>query len=418
MDGLFKFIDSNPTAFHVVETCRQELLNAKFTELYENSDWNIKKGGKYFVTRNDSSIIAFCVPKKNLKGFHIFAAHTDSPCFRIKEKPEMCFEDNYVRLNVEKYGGMIIPSWLDRPVSIAGRVIVKEDGKLVTRLVNIDKDLMQIPNAAIHMNGDLNKGYTYTVQNDMLPLFSDITGKGKFDDFIADACGVAKENILGKDIFVYSRQKAQYMGLHNEFVIAPRLDDQACCYAGLKGLLESKSGEYVKVLALFDNEEVGSGTKQGADSTMLEDTLYRISDALSMTRTDYLKALADSFAISADNAHSVHPALAGKADPTNRPYMNKGVVLKYNGNQRYATDAASAAYFKMTCEEAGVPVQIYVNQSDIMGGSTLGNISTSHVSVKTADIGLAQLSMHSACETMGAADLKDMIAIGKVFFSK
>lgn len=418
MDNFFKFIDSNPTAFHVVDTCRKELTAHKFTEVNEGEDWKLKKGGKYFVTRNDSSILAFCVPKKTPKGFHIFAAHTDSPCFRIKEKPEMCFEDNYVRLNVEKYGGMILSSWLDRPVSVAGRVIVSEDGKLVTKLVNIDKDLMQIPNAAIHMNGDLNKGFTYSVQNDLLPLFSGISGKGKFDELIADAAGVSKEDILGKDLFVYSRQKAQFMGLNNEFVIAPRLDDQACCYAGLKGLLESKEGEFIRVLALFDNEEVGSGTKQGADSTLLEDTLFRISDSLSMSRTDYLKTLAESFAISADNAHSVHPALAGKADPTNRPYMNKGVVLKYNGSQRYATDAASAAYFKMVCNEAGVPVQTYANQSDIMGGSTLGNISTSHVSIKTADIGLAQLAMHSSCETMGADDLKDMIALSKVFFSK
>lgn len=418
MEQFFDFINSNPTAFHVVESVKKELKAAKYTELKEADDWKLKKGGKYFVTRNDSSVIAFYIPNKSVKGFHIFEAHTDSPCFRIKEKPEMCFEDNYVRLNVEKYGGMILSSWLDRPVSVAGRVIVNSNGNLETRLVNIDKDLMQIPNVAIHMNRDINSGYSYSVQSDMLPFFSDASGKGKFDEVIAGECGVAKEDIMGKDLFVYSRQKAQYMGLNNEFVIGPRLDDQACCYAGLKGLLASKGGEYVKVLALFDNEEVGSGTKQGADSTFMDDTLWRVCEGLGASKTDYIKLIADSFALSADNAHSVHPAMAGKADPTNRPYMNKGVVLKYNGSQRYATDAASAAYFRAICNEAGVAVQTYANQSDIAGGSTLGNISTSHVSVKTADIGLAQLAMHSACETMGAGDLKDMVALSKVFFDK
>lgn len=418
MKQFFDFIDSNPTAFHVVDSVKKELVKAKYTELFENSDWKIKKGGKYFVTRNDSSIIAFTVPKTGLKGFHIFAAHTDSPVFRVKEKPEMCFEDNYVRLNVEKYGGMILSSWLDRPVSVAGRVIVDNEGKLETRLVNIDKDLMQIPNVAIHMNRDINSGYTYNVQSDMLPLFGDTSSKGKFDEMIANACETTKEAIMGSDLFIYSRQKAEFMGFNDEFIIAPRLDDQACCYAGLKGLLGAKGAEYANVLALFDNEEVGSGTKQGADSTLLEDTMYRIAEALSMTRTDYLKAVAESFALSADNAHSVHPAMAGKADPTNRPYMNKGVVLKYNGSQRYATDALSAACFKALCNEADIKFQTYANQSDIPGGSTLGNISTSHVSVKTADIGLAQLAMHSACETMGSKDLDDMIKLAKVLFSK
>lgn len=418
MKKFFEFMDANPTAFHVVESAKKELLAKGYTELFENADYNLTNGGKYFVIRNDSSILAFELPKKQIRGFHIFAAHTDSPLFRIKEQPEMAFEDNYVRLNVEKYGGMIVSTWLDRPLSVAGRLIVKNGNKLETKLVNVDRDLLMIPNVAIHMNGDLNSGYKYNIQSDLLPFFSNISGKGKFDEFIANEAGVDKENVLGRDLFIYARQKAGFVGMNNEFVVSPRLDDQACAYAGLRAMLEAKCGNYVKVLALFDNEEVGSGTKQGADSTLLEDTLFRIADAMGLNKTEYLKLLADSFSLSADNAHAVHPAMPGKADPTNRPYMNKGVVLKFNGSQRYATDAESAAYFRYLASEAGVKVQNYANQSDIRGGSTLGNISTAHVSVKTADIGLAQLAMHSSVETMGADDLKDMIEIAKVFFNK
>lgn len=418
MNKFFEFMDKNPTAFHVVDTVKKELMAKGYTELFENADYKLTLGGKYFVIRNDSSILAFELPKKQIRGFHVFAAHTDSPSFRIKEQPEMAFEENYVRLNVEKYGGMIVSTWLDRPLSVAGRLIVKNGNKLETKLVNVDRDLLMIPNVAIHMNGDLNSGYTYKIQSDLLPFFSDLSGKGKFDEFMAKEAGVDKDDVLGKDIFLYTRQKAGFVGLNNEFVVSPRLDDQACCYAGLKGLLDSKGSNYVKVLALFDNEEVGSGTKQGADSTLLDDTLYRIADALGLTKTEYLKLLADSFSLSADNAHAVHPAMTGKADPTNRPYLNKGVVLKFNGSQRYATDAESAAYFRYLAKEANVGTQNYANQSDVRGGSTLGNISTAHVSIKTADIGLPQLAMHSAVETMGANDVKDMIEIAKVFFTK
>lgn len=418
MKKFFDFLDANPTAFHVVDTVKKELIAKGFTELFENADYKLNDGGKYFVIRNDSSILAFEMPKKQAKGFHVFAAHTDSPSFRVKEQPEMAFEDNYVRLNVEKYGGMIVSTWLDRPLSLAGRLIVKNGNKLETKLVNVDKDLLVIPNVAIHMNSDLNSGYTYKIQSDLLPFLGGIETKGKLDEILAKEAGVDKENVLGKDIFLYARQKASLVGANDEFVIAPRLDDQACCYAGLRGLLDSKSSNYIKVLALFDNEEVGSGTKQGADSTLLDDTLYRIADAMGLSKTEYLKLLADSFSLSADNAHAVHPAMTGKADPTNRPYMNKGVVLKFNGSQRYATDAESAAYFRYLAKEAKVNTQNYANQSDVRGGSTLGNISTAHVSIKTADIGLPQLAMHSAVETMGAGDVKDMIEIAKIFYAK
>ena len=418
MQELFDFIDQNPTAFHVVENVSKRLETAMYSELSEGEEWRLSKGRKCYVKRNGSSLIAFAIPKGEIKGFHIFSAHTDSPSFRLKENAEVCFEDNYVRLNVEKYGGMILSSWLDRPLSVAGRVVVKGKDGLEEKLVNVDRDLLQIPNVAIHMNGDLNKGYTYSVQSDMLPLFSGAP-KGKLDEMIANAAGVSKDDILGRDLFLYPRQKGTLIGADGEFAVSARLDDQACVFAGLKGLLESgDEGKFIRVLALFDNEEVGSGTKQGADSTFLEDTLYKIAESIAYSETGYKQLLFSSFMASADNAHAVHPAFSGKADPTNRPYLNKGIVLKFNGNQRYATDAVSAAYFRDICNEAGVNVQTYANQSDIPGGSTLGNISTAHVSVKTADIGLPQLSMHSACETMGARDLNEMVKFATAFFNK
>ena len=418
MKELFNFIDASPTAFHCVESVKKILLDKGYKELSESEEWKVKKGDKFFVKRNGSSLIAFNIPKSGFKGFHIYSAHTDSPSFRVKENPEMIFETNYVRLNVEKYGGMILSTWLDRPLSVAGRVVVKSGKKLTEKLVNINKDLCVIPNVAIHMNHDLNSGYKYSVQNDLLPLFAISDKKGSFDDCIAKEAGVKKEDILGKDLFLYTRQKCTYTGASKEFITAPRLDDQACVFAGIKGFSEAEGGSFAGVLAAFDNEEVGSGTKQGADSTFLEDALYRVCEALSLNRSAYLRVLSESFNISADNAHGVHPAMAGKADPTSRPYLNKGVVLKFNGSQKYATDAVSAAYFRDLAASVKANVQPYYNNSDVAGGSTLGNISTAHVSVKTADIGLAQFAMHSAVETMGSKDVSDLVKIVKAYFEE
>ena len=418
MKELLQFIDASPTAFHCVESVRKILEEKGFKELKESDDWKLKKGDKFFVKRNGSSIIAFNLPKAGFKGFHIYSAHSDSPSFRVKENPEMVFENNYVRLNVEKYGGMILSTWFDRPLSVAGRVVVKDKDKLVEKLVNADRDLCVIPNVAIHMNHDLNAGFKYSAQNDLLPLFGGEKAKGTFDDFIAKEAGVKKEDILGKDLFLYTRQKAVYTGASKEFITAPRLDDQACVFAGIKGFADAGSGSFANVLAVFDNEEVGSGTKQGADSTFLEDSLYRVCEALSFTRSEYLRTVSDSFNISADNAHGVHPAMAGKADPTSRPYLNKGVVLKFSGSQKYATDALSAAYFRKLAQGVKANVQVYYNNSDVPGGSTLGNISTAHVSVKTADIGLAQFAMHSAVETMGTKDVTDLVKIVKAYYEE
>lgn len=444
---MLEFIEKSPSCFHAVANVKGMLEERGFTELDEREGWTPEAGKGYYVVRNDSSVIAFLLPgetgreteaskgaamaksaaaagKEEIEdviGFHIVAAHSDSPAFKVKESPESTVEEHYVRLNTEKYGGMILSTWLDRPLSVAGRIAVAEDGNVVTKLVNIDKDLLVIPNLAIHMNRDMNKGVEYNPQTDMLPLFAD-WGQGKKKNALirraAKAAGVKQEDILGHDLFVYTREKGRILGENGEFLLSPRLDDLQCVFSAVKAFCESAPRRYINVCAIFDNEEVGSGTKQGADSTFLEDTLWRIAESLKCSRSDYLRWIAGSFLISADNAHAVHPNHPEKADPTNRPYLNGGIVIKYHGSQKYATDAVSAARMKELCRRAGVPFQSYANRSDIPGGSTLGNISTSHVSVSSVDIGLPQLAMHSAVETGGVKDTKYAVDVMKVFYGE
>ena len=402
-NNLIEFIEKSPSAFHVVANFTDMLEDAGFEQLDEKQRWTIKPQGKYYVTRNASSLIAFCMPQeKDFAGFNIASAHSDSPS-----------------LNVEKYGGMLMAPWFDRPLSIAGRVVVRDNGGLKQVLVNVDRDLCVIPNLAIHMNRDANTGINYNAQKDMLPLFGEIADKGRFEEIIAEAAGKKKENIIGSDLFLYNREKGTIWGADNEFISAPRLDDVMCAYSCVKAIIESKHNKKnVNVCAIFDNEEVGSSTKQGADSTFLSDVLTRIAVCTGKDEQDLMIAYANSFMLSADNAHAVHPNYPEKADPTNRPYMNKGIVVKYNANQKYTTDAVSAAVFKEICNKTGVPVQTYANRSDIPGGSTLGNISNSHVSVNTVDIGLAQLAMHSPYETAGVKDIAYMIEAVEGFFDE
>ena len=415
------FIEKSPSCFHAVANVKEMLQEQGFTEVKEAQKWELVPGEGYYVTRNDSALIAFRLPEKPARGFHMTAAHSDSPTFKIKELPEMTVEEHYVKLNTEKYGGMILSTWLDRALSVAGRVVVREGRELVTKLVNVDKDLLVIPNVAIHMNREMNQGVAYNPQCDMLPLFADCSeGKKKnaFMKRIAKAAGVKAEDILSHDLFLYPREKGRVLGENGEFLLSPRLDDLQCVFAESRAFCESRPEEYINVCAVFDNEEVGSGTKQGADSTFLEDTLYRIAEGLGLEKGDYLRMIAESFLISADNAHAVHPNHPEKADPTNRPYVNGGIVIKFHGSQKYATDAVSAAKLKGLCEEAHVPYQTYANRSDIAGGSTLGNISTAHVSVSSVDIGLPQLAMHSSVETAGAKDTFYAVEMMKKFFAE
>ena len=435
---LLAFIDQCPTAFHTVDSIRQILEKYGYRECLEEESWGLETGGKYFVTRNDSSLIAFRIPNRkdggkvaDFTGYMIAASHSDSPAFRIKANPEMKTAGAYVRLNVERYGGMLIAPWFDRPLSVAGRIIIKEGNHFRTKLVNIDRDLVMIPNVAIHMNREANDGMHYNVQTDVLPVLGDETAEGTFADLIAEAAGVSKEQIAGDDLFLYARVPGTIWGANREFVSSGHLDDLQCTYGDLMGFIESgeKDGSApdeaaaasaafaIPVLAVFDNEEVGSGTKQGADSTFLQDVLARIGQEFGLTEEDQRRKLASSFMVSADNAHAVHPNAEGKADPVNRPKMNHGIVIKYSANQKYTTDAYSAALFRAIAERAGETCQDFTNRSDMVGGSTLGNISNAHVSVNTVDIGLPQLAMHSPYETAGVHDTGALIRVMKVFFS-
>lgn len=424
---MLEFIEKSPTCFQTIRNVRQRLEKEGFQELVETQVWKLDEGKGYYVTRNDSSLIAFRVPgnrevkEKHPTGFHIVAAHSDSPTFKIKENPEISVEDHYIKLNTEKYGGMILSTWMDRPLSVAGRIAVREKNGVVTKLVHIDKDLLVIPNVAIHMNRDMNKGVEYNPQIDLLPLYADGTesqGKGALLKLVAREAGVAENAILGHDLFLYVHDKGRILGENGEFVLSSRLDDLQCVYTAVQAFAESTPKEYIDVCAIFDNEEIGSGTKQGADSTFLEDTLSRVAEAFGIKDAAYKQLLAGSFLISADNAHAVHPNHPEKADPTNRPYLNGGVVIKYHGAQKYTTDAVSAAYMKAICMEAGVPYQTYANRADIPGGSTLGNISTAHVSVPSVDIGLPQLAMHSAVETAGVLDTEYGIRALRYFYGQ
>ena len=412
LTGLMEFLHKSPTAFHAVENIRQTLLGAGFTELAESRRWKLAPGGSYFTTRNGSSVIAFRVGT-DLKdaGFTVTASHSDSPCFKIKENAEIRVRDHYVQLNTEGYGGMICSTWLDRPLSIAGRVLVRsrdESGRetYVSRLVDFDRDLVMIPNLAIHMNRKVNDGVAYNKQIDMIPLFgSGDVKNGEVREMVAALVGAAPEDILGSDLYLYNRMAPTVWGAHEEFVSAGRLDDLECAWGTLQGFLTGRNDRSIQVYCCFDNEEVGSGTKQGADSTMLSDVLYRIVRGLGMDDEDYRCMTARSFMLSCDNAHAVHPNHPEKTDVANCTYMNEGIVVKSHAGQKYTSDAVSVALFRGICQKAGVPVQFFANRSDEAGGSTLGNIAMAHVSMNTVDLGLAQLAMHSAYETAGVKDL-------------
>lgn len=415
--NLLDFLEHSPSPYHAVANMTAMLDDAGFVRLEEGEHWNLSEGKDYYVTRNGSALLAFRIPKWDFAGFQIMASHSDSPVFKIKSNAEMEVDQKYLKLNVEKYGGMICAPWLDRPLSVAGRVVVQSEAGVETRLVAVDRDLMIIPNLAIHMNRTVNESYEFNPQKDMLPLIGDIRAKGAFSKLIAEEAGVAEADILDMDLFLCQRMKGTVLGLNGEFIASPRLDDLQCAFASLAGFLAAKPSDSVAVHCVMDNEEVGSGTKQGAASTFLKDVLHRINAGMGRSEEEYLMALSSSFMVSADNAHSVHPNQTDKADPTNRPYMNEGIVIKYSANQKYTTDAVSAALFKSICKKAEVPYQTFHNRSDMLGGSTLGNISNTQVALNTVDIGLPQLAMHSPYETAGSKDTRYLVEAAKVLFS-
>jgi len=421
MDHLEKFltfVEQSPTAFQAVANFREELSRKGYRELKEKDPWMVDEGGRYYVVRNDSAIIAFQVPGSGFSPFRIAAAHSDSPAFKLKPHFEEEVEGAYVRLNVEKYGGMIMSTWLDRPLSIAGRLVVREGDGIAVKLVNLDRDAVLIPNMPIHFNRQINDGYSWNPQVDLLPLYGENGSAGKLMEELAAAAGVEKDRIISHDLFLYSRQPASVWGADDAFFSCQRIDDLECAWGAMTALMESEARDTVNVCAIFDNEEVGSLSRQGADSNFLYDTLTRLGFALGASDGEIRAAMADGFMVSADNAHAVHPNHPEKYDKQNRVYMNRGIVIKHNSNQKYTTDAVSDAVFTLVCERAGVPVQHFSNRSDIPGGSTLGNLSGAHVSMSSVDIGLAQLAMHSICETAGTKDLEDLVKALKYYWEE
>ena len=385
-EELLQFIGESPSAFHAVDTMKRMLDARQYEQLLEGDTWELSPGGKYYVIRGGTSLIAFRIPSAKIKsrvhggfrGFQIMASHSDSPTFKVKENPEMEAEKAYVKLNVEKYGGMLIAPW------------------------------------------QANEGHKYNVQKELLPLYGMIGAKGTFLRAVAESAGVSEEDILGHDLFLYNRVGGTIWGAEDAFLSSARLDDLQCAFASLKGFLAAEAAaeecESIPVHCVFDNEEVGSSTKQGAASTFLADTLVRINELLGRTPGEYRQAIASSFMVSADNAHAVHPNFAEAACPTNRPVLNEGIVLKYSANQKYTTDGVSAALWKQLCENANVLYQTFLNRADMIGGSTLGNLSGNQVAVCCVDIGLPQLAMHSPYETAGVKDTEALVRAAKALF--
>ena len=415
---LFRFLDESPTCYHAAANAKAALTAAGAVELRESEQWKLEKGTLYVVERGDSALVAFRVPEGPFHGFLMAAAHSDSPTFKVRETAEAASAGNTLRLSVEPYGGGVWRGWLDRPLSVAGRVVIRQGDRLVSRLVNIDRDLLVIPGVAIHMDRSVNKGAELNPAVDLLPLLGCGKEPGAFRKLIAEAAGVREEHLLSTELFLYPRTKAVQTGLNGEFIVSPRLDDLQCVFGCLEGFLAAKPGGSLPVLAVFNNEEVGSNTRQGADSTFLTDVLERIAHGCGLDSEAWKAAVANSFMVSADNAHAIHPAHPEYADKGEFPVLGGGIVIKFNANQRYTTDAVSGAVFQAICQEAGVPVQRYSNRADLPGGSTLGNISTAHLSVPTVDIGLPQLAMHSVCETAGAADTDHLVKAMTAYFSR
>lgn len=403
------FLDSAHSVYHAVAALSWMLEDDGYQLLSEAEQWVLYPGGKYYMTRGGSALMAFRIPEVVPRGFMMSASHADRPSFKVKENGELT--GSYTRLSTEKYGGMLIAPWLDRPLSIAGRVLVEGQDGIESRLLDIDRDLMLIPNVAIHLNRKVNEGYAWNPAVDTLPLLGGKDAAGQLQSLLEREAG---DKILSHDLYLYIRQKASVWGLNSEYISAAALDDLECAWCCAQGFLAAREAEAIPVLCVFDSEEVGSASVQGAASTLLETVLSRICSALDL---DLSRMLSSSFMLSADNAHALHPNHPELSDATNAPVLGGGVVLKFNANQRYTTDGVSAAVFRKICQKAGISVQTYYNRADIPGGSTLGNISLSHVSVPTADIGLAQLAMHSCYETASVDDALQMVTAMETYYS-
>ena len=423
---VIEFIDESPSTYHVVKNCSDILDENGFERIMPREKWEIKKGGKYFFKKSSSTIIAFTVGENFdvKKGFKIFGAHTDSPCFRIKPNPEIVTE-NIVRLNTEVYGGPILSTWFDRPLSIAGRVIVKGEDPFFPKTVKIkiDEPLLTIPNLAIHQNREVNNGVKIDKQNDVLPVISLINKnfekEGYLEKIILEKTGIKKEDIIDFDLYLYATEKGCLLGANEEFMSSPKLDNLASVYTGIIGLVEAEENQdRINIFVAFDNEEIGSATKQGADSNYLLNTLERISLALGFNRSDFLQMLESSYILSADAAHAAHPAHLGKTDPTNRGKINEGISIKISAKQKYTSDGYSIAVIKQLIEGTEIQIQPFVNESNELGGSTIGPISSTHLDIDGVDLGVPMLAMHSVRELCGIFDVFYLKELAKEFFSK
>ena len=420
---LIDFVHKSPSNYHAVENVKETLLINGFKELDLRERWKVEKDKKYFTIKNNSAIMAFKIGNGDLEkdGFKLIGSHTDFPNFKIKPNPEIVTE-GYFKLNTEVYGGPILNTWMDRPLSIAGKVVLKSEDVFnpECRLLDIKRPIMIIPNLAIHMNRKVNEGIALGKQKDMLPLVSLVNEEFQKEDFllklIAKELEVDIEEILDFELSLYEMEKGSIVGLNDEFISCGRLDNMAMVHASIDAIINSETSKSTQVVVCFDNEEVGSSTKQGADSPMLKTILERISYSLGKDKEDLYRALYNSFMVSADMAHALHPNSPEKHDPTNRPIVNKGPAVKISASQSYTTDSESQAVYKSICKAAGVPVQTFVNHSDERGGSTIGPINSTHLDIKSIDIGNPILAMHSIRELGGVDDHYYIKKIFEEFF--
>ena len=422
---LIDFLYKSPTAYHAASSVKDMLDNEGFEEIFEKDSWKFKKGGKYYLVKNNSAVIAFKVGNGEIEkdGFRLIGAHTDAPGFRIKPNAEMKTEDHYVRLNTEVYGGPILYTWFDRPLGIAGRVILKGKSALKPRveLVNINKPVLIIPSLAIHMNRSVNEGYNFNRQKDTLPLVGfvneELEKKGYLMSLLTDELGVSEDEILDFDLFLYEYEKGCVMGINEELISVGKLDDQWMVFAGIKALINSTDIDSTKVMICIDNEEIGSLTAQGAQSKLIRGTLERIAIALGKNSEEFFRAVSNSIMISADLAHAVHPNLSEKHDPTNRPLLGNGPVLKIAASGSYSTEGVAAGIFESVCKEANVPVQKFVNRSDVRGGTTIGPMSAADLCIPVIDMGAPLIGMHSIRELASVKDNFYTIEAFTKFFS-
>ncbi len=414
LEKMMGMLEKSYSQFHAVRNIKEELIENGFEELFEQSQFDLVPGHKYFVTRNDSSVIAFKFPKNASKQFKITATHTDSPTFKIKPNPIKRYK-NVASLNCEPYGGGIYYSFFDRPLTLAGRVFVKTGESVESKLLYIDEDLCYIPSLCIHMNRNVNSSFEANPARDTIPMLGELPEDFSFNKFLSEKLG--NEEVVSYDLYLVSREKPTLVGLNKEFISSPKLDDLSAAYTALFGFLKAEDENAINVYASFDNEEVGSLTKQGANSDFLKHTLGRIAESLGWKKEEKFQALANSVMLSIDNAHANHPNRPEMSDPTTDVRLNGGIVIKYNANQSYTSDALSSSIVKMLCKKKDIPYQEYTNRNDLRGGSTLGNISNSEVSLTTVDIGIAQLAMHSSNEIMGAKDVDHMVKLVDGFYS-